>query len=126
MNKHYGIPYMGSKEKILPLINYVFQRESGKKYFIDPFCGGFSVSAYALKNTRFKVFANDLNKYVIALYREVLYNEAKEIKEVWFDWVSREKFVDVRENPSKYLDWYVGYVLTIWSFGNNQKNYLFW
>ena len=116
---------MGSKEKILHLIDYIFQREHKKKYFIDPFCGGVCVSAYVLENKKFKVLANDLNHYVIALYKEMLFNNSKQISKVWFDWVSREKFIDVRENPNKYPDWYVGYVLTIWSFGNSQKNYLF-
>src|SRR3990167_6526270 len=125
MAKHYGIPYMGSKEKILDLIQYIFDRESNKKYLIDPFCGGFSVCAYVLENTKFKVLANDLNKYVIALYKEILFNKSQEIKKVWLDWVSGERFKDVKDNPSKYPDWYVGYVLTIWSFGNSQKCYLF-
>lgn len=123
--KHYGIPYMGSKEKILHFLEYVFQREHNKKYFIDPFCGGFSVCAYVLENKRFKVLANDLNHYVIALYKEMLFNNSREIKKVWLDWVSRERFNDVKDNPNKYPNWYVGYVLTIWSFGNSQKNYLF-
>lgn len=123
--KHYGIPYMGSKEKILDLIQYIFDRESNKKYLIDPFCGGFSVSAYALENTKFKVLANDLNEYVIDLYKEMLFNNSKEIKKVWLEWVTRERFKDVKENPEKYPKWYVGYVLTIWSFGNRQSAYLF-
>jgi len=125
MKKHYGIPYMGSKEKILGLIQYIFDRESNKKYFIDPFCGGFSVSAYALENTKFRVYANDLNEYVIDLYKEILFNHSKELKKVWLDWVDREQFKDVKENPEKYPKWYVGYVLTIWSFGNSQNAYLF-
>jgi len=125
MSKHYGIPYMGSKEKILPLIQFIFNREYKKEYLIDPFCGGFCISAFALEDTNFKVLANDLNKYVIALYKEILFNNSREIKRVWFDWVSRERFKDVKENPVKYPDWYVGYVLTIWSFGNNQSAYLF-
>ena len=123
--KHYGIPYQGSKEKILPLIQYIFDRESNKKYLIDPFCGGFSVCAYALERTRFKVWANDFNKYEVALYKEMLFNNSREIKKVWLEWISREKFNDIKVNPDKYPDWYVGYVLTIWSFGNSQKNYLF-
>ena len=123
--KHFGIPYMGSKEKILSLINYIFQREHKKKYFIDPFCGGFCVSAFALERTKFKVLANDLNEYVIDLYKEILFNGSKEISKVWFDWVPRETFKDVRDNCDKYPKWYVGYVLTIWSFGNSQSAYLF-
>lgn len=123
--KHYGIPYMGSKEKMLKHINIIFEREHDKEYFIDPFCGGFCVSAYVLENTKFKVLANDLSKYVIALYKEMLFNSSKEFEKVWFDWVSRDTFMDVKKYPEKYPDWYVGYVLTIWSFGNNQKRYLF-
>src|SRR3990167_2068330 len=106
--KHYGIPHMGSKEKILHLIQYIFDRECEKKYLIDPFCGGFSVSAYALENTKFKVLANDLNKYVIALYKEMLYNNSQEIKKIWLNWISREKFNDVKKNLDRHPDWYVG------------------
>ena len=125
MKKHYGIPYMGSKEKMLKTLEYIFQRENNKEYFIDPFCGGFAVCSYILENKKFKVLANDLNDYVIALYKEILFNHSKEIKKVWFDWVNREKFFDVKNNFNKYPKWYVGYVLTIWSFGNHQQGYLF-
>lgn len=41
------------------------------------------------------------------------------------EFVSREEFFDIVNNPDKYEDWYVGYVQCIWSFGNNQKGYLF-
>lgn len=125
MAKKYGIPYMGSKEKILNIIDDVFQREYNKEYFIDMFCGGFAVSSYALQNYKFKVLANDLNKYVIDLYREILERKGKQFNKVKFDWVSRKTFEQVRDNPEKFDKWYVGYVLTIWSFGNNQKVYLF-
>ena len=33
-----------------------------------------------------------------------------------YNWVSREKFEDVIKNPSKYDDWYVGYIQCVWSF----------
>lgn len=125
MAKYYGIPYMGSKEKILALIDHIFLMNGDKEYFIDPFCGGFCVSAYALKNTKFKVLANDPNKYVISLYKEILFNGSKEFNKVCLDWVSRKKFKDVKDNPDKYPDWYVGYVVTIWSFANGQSAYLF-
>ena len=123
--KNYGIPYMGSKTKILPLIHYLFEREYKCEYFIDMFCGGLAVSHYALENSKFKVLANDYNKYVISLYEEILYNKSKNIKKVWFNWVSRDTFMKVKEKPEKFEKWYVGYVLTIWSFGNSQQAYLF-
>ena len=65
---NYGIPYMGSKSKIVHLIHYILERHYDKKYFIDVFCGGFAVSHYVLlKSKNMKVLANDKNKYVVAL-----------------------------------------------------------
>lgn len=125
LGKRYGIPYLGSKEKILPLIQYIIDREYDKKYFIDPFCGGFSVSAYIIANTEMRVLANDLNTYVIALYKEIFYNKSAELNKVLLDWISRERFFDVKKNSSNYPAWYVGLVLPTWSFGNNQEDYLF-
>lgn len=123
MNERYGLVYLGSKEKILHLIDYIFQREYNKKYFVDLFCGGFSVSAYALRHTKFKVISNDLNKYVVALIDKMV--TEKEIDPLFYEWVSRDKFNDVRDTPANYPDWYVGFVLTVWSFGCNQNDYLY-
>jgi hypothetical protein len=71
----------------------------------------------------YKVYANDKNKYVIALLDQAINKKLDETK--CLERVSREKFKDVISNPNKYDDWYVGYVQCIWSFGNNQKCYLF-
>lgn len=124
MNRRYGMVYMGSKEQILHLIRYIFEREYKKRYFIDLFCGGFSVSNFALVNSNYIVFANDINKYLIALIKAIL-NENSDLKTVKFNWVSREHFEEVRDNPGKYPDWYVGLVLNVWSFGINQRHYLY-
>lgn len=124
MAERFGIVYMGSKEKVLHLIRYIFEREYKKEYLIDLFCGGFSVSNYALLKTNFKVIANDANKYVISLYEELI-SGGKNFETIKYQWVSRERFCDVRDNPDFYPDWYVGYVLNIWSFGCNQKDYLY-
>ena len=125
MAERYGIVYMGSKEKILHLIRYIIEREYEKKYFIDLFCGGLSVTSYVLQHSQMNVIANDLNKYVIALYREILDNNSVNFDRVKYEWVSREKFNHVRDFPDKYEDWYVGYVLNVWSFGCNQNDYLY-
>lgn len=124
MNERYGIVYMGSKEKILHMIDYIFHREHNKKYMIDLFAGGMSVSAFALFTTKFNVISNDINEYVIDLYREIL-NGGENFKLKKYDWISREHFIEVRDNPSKFQKWYVGYVLNVWSFGCNQKDYLY-
>lgn len=120
----YGIVYMGSKEKILNLIDYIFEREQGKEYLVDLFTGGFAVSGYALKTTKYKVVANDLNKDVINLYREILAGGTNFNKEKT-EWVDRKKFNDIRDYPEAYPSWYVGFVLNIYSFGCNQKDYLY-
>lgn len=124
MTERFGIVYLGSKEKILHLINYIFEREYKKKYFIDLFCGGLSVTGYALQKSNFQVIANDLNKYVIALYQEIL-SGGEYFNVIKYDWISRDMFCDVRDHPESYADWYTGYVLTIWSFGCNQKDYMY-
>lgn len=123
MSKNYGIPYMGSKNSIVDdIIFYILQRHYDAKYFIDVFTGGFAVSHYVLENTNKKVLANDKNKYVIAFIEKVLNDD---LSDIVYNFVSRETFIDVRDNPDKYDDWYVGYVLTIWSFGNSQKAYMY-
>lgn len=119
----YGISYMGSKNSIVDeLIFYILQRHYDAEYFIDVFTGGFAVADYVLKNTNKNVLANDLNKYVIALLERALKGE---LGDEVYEWVSREKFNDVKNNPDNYEDWYVGYVLTLWSFGNSQQAYLY-
>ncbi|MBN2758019.1 MAG: DNA adenine methylase, partial [Bacteroidales bacterium] len=125
MKKKYGMPYMGSKDKILNLIEYIFGRHYDAKYFIDLFCGGGSVFHYALEKSNFKVIANDIDTYVIALFEEIIFNKSKEIKKVWYNWIDKDVFKDVITNCNNYPKWYVGFVKTIWSFGNSGKNYLF-
>ena len=34
---NYGMPYMGSKSKIVHLIQYILERHYDKKYFVDLF-----------------------------------------------------------------------------------------
>lgn len=121
----YGIVYMGSKEKILNLIMYIFERQYKNKTFVDLFAGGLSVSSFALQRTKFDVVANDLNKYIIALYNEIIFNDAIEFNKFRLEWISRELFEDIRDNPDNYEEWKVGYVLNVWSFGANQKDYLY-
>lgn len=114
---------MGSKNSIVDdIIFYILQRHYDTKYFIDLFTGGFAVSHYVLENTNKIIYANDLNKYVIALLDKTL---KAELPDKIYDWVSRETFNDVKDNPDNYENWYVGYVLTVWSFGNSQQSYMY-
>ena len=124
MEERYGLIYLGSKEKILHLIDYILQREHNKKIFIDLFTGGFSVSAFVLKNSSMRVVANDLNEYVMAFYKELL-EGGSNFEKMRYDWVDRKLFDDVHKFPQMYEPWYVGYILNMWSFGCNQKDYLY-
>lgn len=123
----YGIVHMGSKEDILGLMSYMFEREYNKKYFIDLFCGGLSVSGYCLKHYKNKkVIANDLNKYTIALYEHILRDNYFELDLTKYNFVTREDFYDIIEkNTESYQDWFVGFVMNVYSFGCNQKDYLY-
>lgn len=119
-----GIPYMGSKRQHSDRIyNTIQSLHPNSDTLVDLFCGGFAISAYFLQNG-WKVIANDKNKYVIALIQKAITGY---FNYDTFDckFITREEFMDVRDNPSKYEDWYVGYVLCVWSFGNNQRDYLF-
>lgn len=117
------LPYLGSKRKSAGKIYQTiknFNPES--KILCDLFCGGFAISEYFIQNG-WQVISNDKNKYVVAILRKTILEGLDEAK--CLEFVTREKFFDVLENPENYEDWYVGYVMCVWSFGNNQKRYLF-
>lgn len=116
------IPYMGSKRKSSHKIYQTISNlNPNKKTIYDLFCGGFAISETFIKNG-WNVISNDKNKYVVALINQIILglDEKK-----CLEFVSREQYFDVQNNTSKYEDWYIGYIQCIWSFGNNQQNYLF-
>ena len=118
-------PYMWGKSKSASKILNLIEAycPDNNKIIIDLFTWWFAVWEEFYKKG-YKVIANDKNKYVIALLDEVINKKLDETK--CLEWVSREKFKDVLQNKNNYDDWYVWYVMQIWSFGNNQKGYLFW
>jgi adenine-specific DNA methylase len=117
------IPYLGSKRKNAGKIYQIIKNfNPDSSLLIDLFCGGFSVSEYFLKKG-WRVIANDKNKYVIALLNQVLFKGLEE--GITTEFISRTKFYEVMNNKDNYDDWYVGYVMCVWNFGNNQRSYLF-
>lgn len=119
----YGINYMGSKNSIAPdLVLFMAQRHQDKKYFIDAFCGGLAVSHVAILNTGLNIIANDYNKYMVSLYNHLMMDT------LTFDakaWVDRDVYLDVRDNPQKYSEDYVAFVLSTWSFGGGMSGYIY-
>ncbi len=114
--KKYGIPYQGSKTKIIAEIAKFFPDAD---HFYDLFGGGFSVTHYMLENRAksFKHFHyNEIRPGLPQLIKDAIdgkYNYERFKPE----WISRERFMAEKEsNP---------YIKIIWSFGNNGESYLF-
>jgi len=119
------VPYMWSKRKSAQHIKNIIKAHSKKDKWIlvDLFCWGFAISEEFIRDW-WQTISNDKNKYVVALIDQTVNKGLDEDK--CLEFVSREKFHDVIDNPDNYEDWYAGYVMCLWSFGNNQKTYLLW
>lgn len=114
MIAHYGIPYLGSKDKIAPDI--LRHLPDGKR-FCDLFGGGFAMSHAALLSGKYeRVYYNELNSLLVELIRKACAGEYS-YKRFKPKFISRDQFEQDKEKD--------GYVKYIWSFGNSGKNYLF-
>ena len=119
-----GIPYMGSKRKLASeILKVITQRHEGISDFYDLFGGGGSVSFTAVKNYNFKTHYNELNRHIFSLV-EYLKNN-KILESTFYEWIDREKFFEQINKSNENADWFSGFVMSCWSFGNNQKSYLY-
>lgn len=112
----YGIPYMGSKAKIIASIATMLPPA---EHFYDLFGGGFSVSHYMLARRRDKykhVHYNELNAGIVDLVKRAIAGEYS-YKRFKPEWISRERFFADKDRDA--------YIRCLWSFGNNQRTYLF-
>lgn len=118
MARHYGIPYMGSKQKLVDkIVPFILKRHPGVDSFYDLFGGGGSVSLYVVrKYLALDVVYNERSKAISALMQHL-----KEGGDIPLDFVSRDEF----EAGYKGDDWYAGLLQCAWTFGNNQKSYLY-
>jgi Site-specific DNA methylase len=112
-----GLPYMGSKNKIAPIIfKIIDEREKNKKLF-DMFCGGGAIAYYfSLKG--WQVLANDIDTALINFHKEIIKGIPQNIKDKFF---TREEFVE----GIKKDDWLCGFLKCFWSFGNNKRSYIY-
>jgi len=115
------IPYMGSKRKSCNMIYRIISMREKKGTLVDLFCGGFAIGEVFLNNG-WKVIANDKNKYITALLQQSINGLDEKIVTKF---VTREDYFNALKNKEKHEDWYIGFLMSIWSFGNNQKDYLF-
>lgn len=118
MARHYGIPYMGSKQKLVDkIVPFILKRHPGVDSFYDLFGGGGSVSLYVVRKCpHLDVVYNERSKAISALMQHL-----KEGGDIPLDFVSRDEF----EAGYKGDDWYSGLLQCAWTFGNNQKSYLY-
>ena len=112
MNR-YGVPYMGSKNKLLrELFSAIPKR--GVEHFYDLFCGGCSVTHYALAHWEdIHVHANDIDPAAMELFLKSARGEFRNERR----WISREEFFARKEKDA--------YIRLCWSFGNAGREYLY-
>lgn len=127
MIKHYGIPYMGSKDKIAkPLCEYMLNRHPDKKFFIDACCGGLAISSYVLQNSNLKVIANDLDTNLYDFYNTFFYGDREKLLEDYgYKWMDRDTYNSLKLTATGALRIMM---VSVWTFGNkNEKGitYLF-
>ena len=120
MKKELGLPYMGSKRKIAkPIVDYILAHNPNAKYVFDLFGGGGAMSFEFLQRKQIKkVVYNELNAGICELLRKI---RADGVTDDFYRWVSRSEF-EAHKNDGT---WYGGLLATCWSFGNNQKDYMF-
>ena len=111
---------MGSKRKLAEgIVDEILMANPNAKYFYDLFGGGGAISFEMLQRRQIKqVHYNELNTGVVNLLKEI---QANGINEKMLEFVDRETY----DKHKKGDDWYSGFCKTIYSFGSNQKGYLF-
>lgn len=108
---NYGLPYMGSKSKIVKHIVPLFPSVDN---FVDLFAGGGAVTHYAMTTAKYKHFVfNDINPLMPKAFEMALNGEFENEKR----WISRDEFFRLRDTDP--------YVAICFSFGNNLSGYMY-
>lgn len=110
-----GLLYMGSKQDIVGSIALNFPKAEN---FYDLFGGGFSVTHYMLKHKshNYKTFHyNEIKSDIVDLVKRSINGEFS-CDKFKPEWISRDEFFKRIDDP---------YIRICWSFGNNQKTYMF-
>ena len=109
--RKYGAAYQGSKAKIA---DEIISMLPARKYFIDAFAGGGSLSHCALESGKFEhIIANDIQTKDI-LEAHFLWTPEQHL-EFQKRWVTKEEFEKTNNL----------YIKTCWSFSNNRKAYIY-
>ena len=110
---NYGVPYKGSKNMIVKGLWEAIPTK-GFTNFYDLFAGGCAVTHKALLSKSFGgYYANDLDGQGLHLFEDSMNGRYHDEQR----WISREDFEALKGSDP--------YVACCWSFGNNQKDYLY-
>lgn len=108
---NFGVPYTGSKNLIAERLVSQFPRA---EYFVDLFAGGCAMTHAAFLSGKFKKFiCNDLDFRGVELFKQAVSGKFKNENR----WISRDDFYKLKDSDL--------YVRFCWSFGNDQKGYLY-
>jgi site-specific DNA-adenine methylase len=111
------IPYLGSKRKLAKeIVEVIYSRHPEVTKFYDVFGGGAAISIAATEKFP-EVFYNEIDKGMGDLLKICL----NEIPKSFYDWVDREHYHKHKTDNN----YYGAYLRSIWSFGNNGKDYLY-
>lgn len=109
------IPYLGNKYKIAEDIYAAMRQNFTFKNVVSLFCGGGSVEImFARKG--YNVLANDIDSGLIELHNRLIHGGGYPN-----DFITREMFEELKLDKN----WLGAYVRQVWSFSNNQEDYLY-
>lgn len=111
--KNYGLPYMGSKNKIAEwILSYLPKAEN----LYDLFCGGCAITHCAIELQRYKnYYINDINEFMPYGFIDCINGKYHDEKR----WISHEEFNKLKGKGDLLVD-------LCFSFGNNyQKGYAY-
>ena len=122
------VPYMGSKNKIaLPLLKEMLNVKPNARYFYDLFGGGGSMS-FAASEIGLIAHYNELQTslvefidYVFDRLKNGLIGQYGLFPDDFYDFIDRDEFMRLRDDDSIKGQ----FARICYSFGNNQKDYLF-
>ncbi len=115
-----GLPYMGSKRRLSKkIVDEILEANPNTKYVYDIFGGGGAISFEFIQRKKIKkVFYNELNTGVVELLKKI---KTDGMTKEFYNFIDRETFIKHKDADC----WYGGLCKVVWSFGNNQKGYLF-
>lgn len=109
--KRYGLPYKGSKNSIA---DWLVDQLPPAEHFYDLFSGGCAVTHAAMVHQKFKYYhVNDILADVPQLFADACNGKYRNETR----WISREDFFALKDTDA--------YVRLCWSFGNDQRTYLY-